>query len=190
MRLFNCPIAEMSVCESFYYFRFRGNVFRHLQTENSVIFANDVSCLLRSMLFVFSGIVCLVNRIISGLSLLGTSMFICQGTSTTCQRSDLFGLRVKLPPVTTSLNHLGKDNPVKYLGKDRASELPAPFNAKCEAGAKFLSILALPLPFGCRSACVYAVCNRCLSSSSLFYPSGPISSSFSAEFLVLEEGLE
>jgi len=28
--------------------------------------------------------------------------FICQGTSTKRQRSDLFGLRVKLPPVTTS----------------------------------------------------------------------------------------
>jgi len=29
--------------------------------------------------------------------------FICQGTSTKRQRSDLFDLRVKLPPVTTSL---------------------------------------------------------------------------------------
>jgi len=29
--------------------------------------------------------------------------FICQGTSTRRQRSDLFGLQVKLPPVTTSL---------------------------------------------------------------------------------------
>jgi len=29
--------------------------------------------------------------------------FICQGTSTRRQRSDLFGLRVNLPPVTTSL---------------------------------------------------------------------------------------
>jgi len=29
--------------------------------------------------------------------------FICQGTSTRRQRSDLFGLRVELPPVTTSL---------------------------------------------------------------------------------------
>jgi len=29
--------------------------------------------------------------------------FICQGTSTRRQRSGLFGLRVKLPPVTTSL---------------------------------------------------------------------------------------
>jgi len=28
--------------------------------------------------------------------------FICQGTSTRRQRSDLFGLRVKLPPVTPS----------------------------------------------------------------------------------------
>jgi len=34
------------------------------------------------------------------------SSFICQGTSTRRQRSDLFGLRVKLPPVSTSLtNH-------------------------------------------------------------------------------------
>jgi len=31
------------------------------------------------------------------------SSFICQGTSTRKQRSDLCGLRVKLPPVTTSL---------------------------------------------------------------------------------------
>jgi len=30
--------------------------------------------------------------------------FICQFTSTRRQRSDLFGLRVKLPPLTTSLN--------------------------------------------------------------------------------------
>jgi len=30
-------------------------------------------------------------------------LFICQGTSTRRQRSDLFGLRIKLPPVTTSL---------------------------------------------------------------------------------------
>jgi len=29
--------------------------------------------------------------------------FICQGTSTRRQRSELYGLRVKLPPVTTSL---------------------------------------------------------------------------------------
>jgi len=29
--------------------------------------------------------------------------FICQGTSTRRQRSDLFGRRVNLPPVTTSL---------------------------------------------------------------------------------------
>jgi len=29
--------------------------------------------------------------------------FICQGNSTRKQRSDLFGLRVKLPPVTTSI---------------------------------------------------------------------------------------
>jgi len=29
--------------------------------------------------------------------------FICQGISTRIQRRNLFGLRVKLPPVTTSL---------------------------------------------------------------------------------------
>jgi len=34
---------------------------------------------------------------------LSTCSFICQGTSTRRQRSDLFGLRVKLPPVTTNL---------------------------------------------------------------------------------------
>jgi len=37
--------------------------------------------------------------------------FIFQSTSTRRQRSDLFGLRVKLPPVTTNLK--GKGNPVK-----------------------------------------------------------------------------
>jgi len=31
------------------------------------------------------------------------SSFICQGTSTRRQQSDLFSFRVKLPPVTTSL---------------------------------------------------------------------------------------
>jgi len=31
--------------------------------------------------------------------------FICQGTSIRKQWSELFGLRVKLPPVTTSSNH-------------------------------------------------------------------------------------
>jgi len=35
--------------------------------------------------------------------LLALCSFICQGTSTMKQRSDLFGLRVKQPPVTTSL---------------------------------------------------------------------------------------
>jgi len=29
--------------------------------------------------------------------------FICQGASTRRQRSDLFGLRIKLPPFSTSL---------------------------------------------------------------------------------------
>jgi len=29
-------------------------------------------------------------------------LFICQGTSTRRQRSDLFSLRVKLPPITTT----------------------------------------------------------------------------------------
>jgi len=33
---------------------------------------------------------------------LGTP-FVCQGTSIRRQRNDHFGLRVKLPPVTTSL---------------------------------------------------------------------------------------
>jgi len=35
---------------------------------------------------------------------LGRYSVICQGTSNRRQRRDLFGLRVKLPPVTTSLN--------------------------------------------------------------------------------------
>jgi len=34
---------------------------------------------------------------------LDTCSFICQGTSIRRQRSDLFGLRVKLPPLLTSL---------------------------------------------------------------------------------------
>jgi len=34
---------------------------------------------------------------------LGICSFICQGASTRRQQSDLFGLRVKLPPVITSL---------------------------------------------------------------------------------------
>jgi len=38
--------------------------------------------------------------------------FICQGTSTRRQRSDLFGLRINLPPVTTSLG-----NPIKFLAQ-------------------------------------------------------------------------
>jgi len=33
---------------------------------------------------------------------LGTCSFICQSTSTRWQRSDLFGLRVKLPSVISS----------------------------------------------------------------------------------------
>jgi len=32
-----------------------------------------------------------------------TYSFICQGTTNRRQRSDVFDLRVKLPPVTTSL---------------------------------------------------------------------------------------
>jgi len=34
------------------------------------------------------------------LKLIGTCSFICQGTSTRRQRGDLYGLRVKLPPIT------------------------------------------------------------------------------------------
>jgi len=41
----------------------------------------------------------------TGVNYGGTCSFICQDTSTRRQRSDLFGLRVKLPPVTTSLDH-------------------------------------------------------------------------------------
>jgi len=37
------------------------------------------------------------------LFLLGTCSFVCHGTSTRRQRSAICGLRVKLPPVTSSL---------------------------------------------------------------------------------------
>jgi len=40
--------------------------------------------------------------------------FICQGTLTRRQQSDLFGHRVKLPPVTASLT-TQRCNPVKCL---------------------------------------------------------------------------
>jgi len=43
---------------------------------------------------------------------------ICQGISTRRQRSDLFGHRVKLPPVTISLTtQKGKGNPVKCFAQ-------------------------------------------------------------------------
>jgi len=55
---------------------------------------------------------------------LGLGTFICQVASTRRQRSDLFGLRVKLPPVTTSFN-LSKvvTIPLSALPKDTTSEL-------------------------------------------------------------------
>jgi len=44
--------------------------------------------------------------------------FICHGTPTRGQLSDLFGLRVKLPPVTTYLSTLkGRGNFVKCLAQ-------------------------------------------------------------------------
>jgi len=50
--------------------------------------------------------------------------FICQGTSTRRQRKDLFGLRVKLPPVTTMSNHSKVEAiPLSALLKDTTSEL-------------------------------------------------------------------
>jgi len=45
--------------------------------------------------------------------------YICQGTSTRRQQSDLCGLRVKLPPVTTSLEAIK----LSTLPKDTTSEL-------------------------------------------------------------------
>jgi len=39
----------------------------------------------------------------NSISILGTCSFICQGTSTRSLQRNLFGLQVKLPPVTTSL---------------------------------------------------------------------------------------
>jgi len=44
--------------------------------------------------------------------------FIHQGTSTRRQRiGDLFGFRVKLPPVSTIYPLIGRGNPVKYLAQ-------------------------------------------------------------------------
>jgi len=52
---------------------------------------------------------------------LGNS-FICQGTSTRRQRSDIFGLRVKLPPVTTTpttqMSALAQPLPPKNIRTD------------------------------------------------------------------------
>jgi len=45
-------------------------------------------------------------------------------------------------------------------------------------------------PLGARGARVQVVCGRCSSSSSLSYSAGPVSSSFSAEFLALVHDLE
>jgi len=52
--------------------------------------------------------------------------FICQGTSTRRQRRDLFGLRVKLPPVTTSLTTQSRGNPVKCLPCPRTQQANLP----------------------------------------------------------------
>jgi len=65
------------------------------------------------------------------LVLLRTCSFICQGTSTRRQRSDLFSLRVKLPPVSA-------------LPKDTTSALSGlsshyPFNIDHEAGKLWTS---------------------------------------------------
>jgi len=67
--------------------------------------------------------------------------FICQVFSIRRQRRDLFGLRVKLPPVITSLTKLkGKGNLVKCLaqGHNKRTYRPiltlSPFNAKRLAG--------------------------------------------------------
>jgi len=50
--------------------------------------------------------------------------FICQGTSTSRQRRNLFGLWVKLPSVTTSRNHWKVEAiPLSALPKDTTSEL-------------------------------------------------------------------
>jgi len=51
-------------------------------------------------------------------------LFICQVTSTRRQRSDLFGLRIKLSTVTTSLTHSKVEAiPLIALPKDTTSEL-------------------------------------------------------------------
>jgi len=52
-----------------------------------------------------------------------------KGTSTKRQRSELFGIRVKQPPVTTSLTGKGRGNPVKYLARENTtSELACLFS--------------------------------------------------------------
>jgi len=53
----------------------------------------------------------------------GRYSFICQGTLTRRQRNDLFGLQVKLPPVTTSLTTQVEAIPLSALPKNTTSEL-------------------------------------------------------------------
>jgi len=58
----------------------------------------------------------------------GTCSLICQGIySTKRQRKDLFGLRVKLPPVTTSLT-TQRRRQSRFLPKDTTSELAGFFS--------------------------------------------------------------
>jgi len=67
---------------------------------------------------------------------LGTCSFICQCTSTRRQQRELFGLRVKLPLVTSQTkNPKVEAIPLSTLAKDTTSELvhlssQYPFNAE------------------------------------------------------------
>jgi len=58
---------------------------------------------------------------------LGTCLFICQGTSARRQRSDLFGLQVKQPPVTTYLTTQRKRHLVKCLAQGHIKKTYRPF---------------------------------------------------------------
>jgi len=78
------------------------------------------------MLFFLKGINAQAQRSSLSLNFLGRFRysFICQGTSTKRQQSDLFGFLVKLPPVTTNLVHSKVEAiPLSALLRDTTSEL-------------------------------------------------------------------
>jgi len=65
------------------------------------VMLNDMQGSCQYQLFKSFGLIQRGNR--TQVNRLGTCSFICQGTLTRRQRREFFGLRVKLPPVTTRL---------------------------------------------------------------------------------------